>query len=97
MAPLHKSISIDHDIFSLITTYNKKYRPNCVANKYSIIFNTDTGVNKCIQYFDRNIYILCIERERKYFYLYVLLNYIRIRYSDFIMIFIYCSIKNEKL
>lgn len=99
MAPLHNSISIDHDTFSLITTYNKKYRPNCVANKYSIIFNDDTGVNRCTQYFDRNIYILCIERKikRKYFYLYVLLNYTRIRYSHFIMIYIYCSVKNEKL
>jgi hypothetical protein len=65
MTPLYKLISIDHDIFSLITIYNEKYRPNCVANKYSIIFNTDTGVVKCIQYFDKKIYILCIEKERE--------------------------------
>lgn len=71
MAPLHKSISIDHDTFSLITTYIKKYRPNCVANKYSIIFNADTGVNKCTQYFDRNIYIMYREREKEKIFLFI--------------------------
>jgi hypothetical protein len=77
MAPLSKSPSIDHFIFSLITNLIEKYRPNCVANKYSIIFNVEVGVDKYTHYFDRYIYIYIL-RERKYFYLYVLLNCIKI-------------------
>lgn len=60
-------------------------------------FNVAIGDDKCTHYFDRYIYIFLLRDREKYFYLYVLLNCIRNSYSDFIIIFIYCSIPNDVL
>jgi len=54
-------------------------------------------INVLIILTDIYIYIFLREREKKYFYLYVLLNCIRNSYSDFIIIFIYCSIPDDIL